>query len=73
MKGGGACGIHRAMKYTSVDIRIACTIGPKGEARTLGLRAPWGPYIQEIIYMGWVQLSFLVRPKNNCICHQSYR
>ena len=22
MKGGGACGIHRAMKYRSVDIRI---------------------------------------------------
>merc|ERR1711867_198217 len=43
----------------------ACAIGPKGKARTLGLRAPWGPYIQEVIYMGWVQLSFLVRPKRH--------
>ena len=43
----------------------ACAIGPKGEARTLGLRVPWGPYIQEVIYMGWVQLSSLVRPKRH--------
>merc|ERR1712030_204178 len=38
---------------------------PKGEARTLGPRAPSGPYIQEVIYMGWVQLSSLVRPKKH--------
>merc|ERR1711895_128836 len=43
----------------------ACAIGPKGEARTLGLRAPWCPYIQEVIYMGWVQLSSLVRHKRH--------
>ena len=28
---------------------IACAIGPKGEARILGPRAPSGPYIQEVI------------------------
>merc|ERR1712041_21408 len=44
---------------------IACAIGPKGEARTLGPHAPSGPYIQEFIYMGWVQLSSLVRPKKH--------
>merc|ERR1712089_943 len=43
----------------------ACTIGPKGEARTMGPRAPSGPYIQEVIYMGWVQLSSLVRAKRD--------
>ena len=47
----------------------ACAIGPKGEARTLGLRAPWGYYIQEVIYMGWVQLSSLVRPKRHGIAY----
>ena len=40
-----------------------CAIGPKGEARTLGLRVTLGPYIQEVMYMGWVQLSSLVRAK----------
>ena len=44
---------------------IACAIGSKGEARTLGLRAPSGPYIQEVKYMCWVQLSSLVRPKRH--------
>ena len=43
----------------------ACAIGPKGEARILGLRVPWGPYIQEVIYMCWVQLSSLVRVKKH--------
>ena len=43
----------------------ACAIGPKGEARTLGPRAPSVSYIQEVVYMGWVQLSFLVRVKRH--------
>ena len=42
-----------------------CAIGPKGKARTLGLHAPLGLYIQEVIYMGWVQLSSLGRPKRH--------
>merc|ERR1711867_222370 len=43
--------------------RTACAIGPKGEARTHGSHVPSGPYIQEVIYMGWVQLSSLVMSK----------
>merc|ERR1712089_93390 len=31
----------------------------------MGPRASSGPYIQEVIYMGWVQLSSLVRPKKH--------
>merc|ERR1711873_144074 len=53
---------HRAQRR-SYDTWTACAIGTKGEARTLGLRAPSGPYIHELKYMGWVQLSSLVRPK----------
>merc|ERR1711867_373968 len=45
--------------------RLACANGPIGEARTLGPREPSGPYIQEVVYMGWVQLSSLVRRKRN--------
>ena len=44
---------------------IACAIGPKGEARTLGSRATSGPYIQEVIYMDWVQLSSFFRAKRH--------
>ena len=43
----------------------ACAIGHKGKARIFGLRAPWGPYIQEVIDMGWVQISSLVRSKRH--------
>ena len=39
-----------------------CIIGPKDEARIHGPRVSSGLYIQEVIYMAWVQLSSLVRP-----------
>ncbi len=45
--------------------RTACAIGPKGKARTHGPHVPWGPYIQEVIYICWVQLSSLVRSKRH--------
>merc|ERR1712175_1888 len=47
--------------YTWVGFNYPPWLGPKDTE----LRAPWGPYIQEVIYMGWVQLSFLVRPKRH--------
>ena len=43
----------------------ACAIGPKCEVRTLGLRAPFVSYIEEVVYMGWVLLSSLVRAKRH--------
>ena len=45
--------------------------GIVGEAMTLKLRAPLGLYIQKIIYIGWVQLSFLVFPKDIDIAFQN--
>ena len=45
--------------------KTACAICTKGEARTLGPRAPSVSYIQEVVYMGWVQLSSLVRAKRH--------
>ena len=42
-----------------------CIIGPKSEARIHGPRVSSGLYIQEVIYIGWVQLSSLVRPKRH--------
>ena len=38
--------------------------GIVGEALALKLRAPLGLYIQKIIYIGCVQLFFLVFPKS---------
>ena len=40
-----------------------CAIGPKGKARTFELHATSDPYIHDVIYFGWFQLFFLVRPK----------
>ena len=45
--------------------------GIVGEALALKLRAPLGLYIQKIIYIGWVQLSFLVFPKDIDIAFQN--
>ena len=42
-----------------------CNIGPKGKPRTFELRAILDPYIHEVIYMGWVQLSSLVKLKRH--------
>ena len=42
-----------------------------GEDMTLKLRGPLGLYIQKIIYIGWVQLSFLVFPKDIDIAFQN--
>ena len=46
---------------------MVCDFGPKGEARTFEPRATFNPYIHEVLYMGWVQLSSLVRPKRHKI------
>ena len=50
---------------------FACAICPEGEDMTLKLRAQLGLYIQKIIYIGWVQLSFLVFPKDIDIAFQN--
>ena len=41
-----------------------CAIGPKCEARTLGLRAPWCPYIQKVIYMVGFKYKPWLDPKD---------
>ena len=55
---------HRSQRRSYYTWPV-CAISPKGEAWTLGLRVPSGPYIQEVVYMGWVQLSSLVRAKRH--------
>ena len=59
------CWVQPSSLVRSKRHGTACAIGHKGEARILSLHAPWGPYIQEVIYMGSVQLSSLVRPKRH--------
>ena len=55
--------VHYRSQRRSLDTRPACTIGPKGEARTFELCAPSGPYIQEVILpLVMVILGFLTIP-----------